>query len=389
MIPSELKVLQTEWFPDGYGSKTRCVQETVASYRLGEAQADDVDHAVTIMFEGHVQAGSEELVYNSRTQQGFAGSREVLEQVNPSGASGALQPESHGQGLWQYDIYALKSIEADIDGQPASYVVATARTYPFLQAMAKLWPLYLAGLGVALALALLMGRALLRVNRRERQLDESRQALLAAVAHELKNPLSIIRGYSEGLKEDIAAEKRSDYLDTIIDETERMDDMVVEMLALTRLANDGYTLRQEPVDMLALMQRVCQRYQRQIDDKRLQVTLEAQQPVMVTAEARLLEQATANLLSNAIRHTPETGRITITLTPQALTVANEGPTIEAAHWPHLFEPFYKAEGDRERKDNGSGLGLAIVQAIARVHGMTVDGRNEETGVAFTLHFKAS
>ena len=90
--------------------------------------------------------------------------------------------------------------------------------------MRMLWPVYLAGLIVAVFLAGLMAWQLNKLQRRQQQLEDSRQALMVAVAHELKNPLSVIKNYSEGLLEDIAQEKRDEYLRVIIDETEHCPD---------------------------------------------------------------------------------------------------------------------------------------------------------------------
>lgn len=388
LVASELYITEETWRTGESGNSYLLGREQKSVYPLSEPHPDDelIDYC---QLEGgsYWPSGSTRPVYNSRVQQGFRDSAQVLDWVKSELAAekGQIISGGRGKGFWAYDIYALQASDAVIEGQELGYIIATARTYPVWQAMRALWPLYLVGLAVALALAGLMGRQLLKMQRQSQQLEDSRQALMIAVAHELKNPLSVIKSYSEGLLENIAQDKRDDYLQVIIDETERMDQMVVELLSLTRLKSAEASLRKETLSLEELLQSVGARYAHQIEERQLQLDIQVEPGAAVLAEGRLMEQAVGNLLANAIRHTPDGGRITITADKAELTVANQGPRIDEDKWPHLFEPFYKTEADRSRA-GGTGLGLALVRAIMELHGMEAGGRNLEDGVAFTLYF---
>lgn len=397
-VASELYVIEKTWqmtvSEDGKSASGRLVEtkdQPVAQYTLGERHPEDkIEDYCLLEAESYWPVGANELLYNGRVQQAFRDSEQLFEQVvnrfKSEGENGQISSAAWGEGFWTCDIFALRACGAEVEGQQIGYIIATARTYPIWQAMRMLWPVYLAGLIVAVLLAGLMAWQLTKLQRRQKQLEDSRQALLVAVAHELKNPLSVIKSYSEGLLEDIAQDKRDDYLRVIIDETEQLDQMVVELLSLTRLTTAGETLRKEAVDLNTLVQKLGDRYQHALLERQLHLAIDIAPQTLILADERLLEQAVANLLSNAINYSPAGGEITITADADQLTVANQGPQIADDQWPHLFEPFYKAEDDRSRTGQGTGLGLAIVQAIAQLHDMTADGQNRDDGVAFTLHF---
>ena len=387
-MASELYLVEETWRTGTDNNGYLLDREQIAVYPLGTPSADDepIDHCELVV-ESYWPSGAAGPIYNSRVQQGFQDSAQVLDWAKNelTTENGRWISGGRGHGFWTYDIFALKASDASIEGQELGYVIATARTYPIWQAMRTLWPLYLLGLVIALALAGLMGRQLTRLQRQSQQLEDSRQALMIAVAHELKNPLSVIRNYSEGLLEDIAQDKRQAYLQVIIEETEQMDQMVVELLSLTRLTSAEASLHKEMLALDELLPSVCARYQHQIAEQQLELAVQVEPGAAVEADRRLLEQAVGNLLANAIRHTPKGGRITITANQQQLTVVNEGEQIAQDKWPHLFEPFYKAEEDRSRA-GGTGLGLALVRAIMELHGMQVSGCNLDDGVAFRLDF---
>ena len=397
LVASELYVIEETWqmteSKDGKSISGELVERKdrpIAHYILGERHPEDEIMNCHLEVESYWPVGAFSSVYNSRIQQAYHDSEQLFEQAvnrfKSEGENGQIASAGWGEGFWAYDIYALKYCDAEVEGQPIGYIIATARTYPIWQTMRMLWPVYLAGLIVAVFLAGLMAWQLNKLQRRQQQLEDSRQALMVAVAHELKNPLSVIKNYSEGLLEDIAQEKRDEYLRVIIDETEQLDQMVVELLSLTRLTTAGETLRKEAVDLNTLVQKLGDRYQHALQERQLHLAIDIAPQTLILADERLLEQAVANLLSNAINYSPAGGEITITADADQLTVANQGPQIADDQWPHLFEPFYKAEDDRSRTGQGTGLGLAIVQAIAQLHDMTADGQNRDDGVAFTLHF---
>jgi two-component system sensor histidine kinase BaeS len=207
--------------------------------------------------------------------------------------------------------------------------------------------------------------------------DRSRRQLLADVSHELMTPLTAIRGYAETLTlpqfgPDSADGKRS--VRVIREEVERIERLVGDLLDLARYDAGGVSFVHETVSIAELFDRVVARHAHAAEEKqvRIDVTLPDEE-MTVDGDARRLEQALQNLASNALRHTPPGGTISVSADQREgrtwLRVADTGAGIPAEHVPYVFDRFYKA--DAARTDSGSGLGLSIVKAIVERHGGTV------------------
>jgi len=221
--------------------------------------------------------------------------------------------------------------------------------------------------------------------------DRTRRQLLADVSHELKTPLAAIRGYVETLAMpevslDDATRRR--YLDIVGDETIKLERIVQDLLDLARLESGGLTLTCEAVPVARLYQRVADRHERELIEK--QITLEtriAPGTGDVWADPARLEQALQNLVANALRHTPDGGRIVLAAEPSGekmrLVVRDSGGGISEEHLPRIFDRFYKADASRSDpySKTGSGLGLSIVKATIERHGGTVSAANAPGGGA--------
>jgi len=221
--------------------------------------------------------------------------------------------------------------------------------------------------------------------------DESRRRLLADVSHELMTPLAAIRGYVETMAmPDLKLENatRQRYLQIVTEETERMEHIIGDLLDLARVEGGAGGWKRDPVPVTALFERVQDRHDPVLARK--QVTLEFQIAPGVDAvvgDANRLEQAIQNLAANAVRHTPEGGRIRLTAdrVPGGvrLGVEDSGPGIPPEHLPRIFDRFYKVDVSRAGTalPSGSGLGLSIVQAIVKRHGGTIEAVNVPDGGA--------
>jgi signal transduction histidine kinase len=221
--------------------------------------------------------------------------------------------------------------------------------------------------------------------------DRTRRQLLADVSHELKTPLAAIRGYVETLSMPevrLDDETRRRYLDIVGDETIKLDRIVQDLLDLARLESGGLTLTCEAVPVARLCQRVADRHERELIEK--QIALETNiAPGLsdVWGDPARLEQALQNLVANALRHTPDGGRITLAAEPAGeqvrLVVRDSGGGIPEDHLPRIFDRFYKADASRTDpySKTGSGLGLSIVKAIIERHGGTVSAANIPGGGA--------
>jgi signal transduction histidine kinase len=211
--------------------------------------------------------------------------------------------------------------------------------------------------------------------------DRIRRQLLADVSHELMTPLTAIRGYAETLSLTPfapASPQGQRAVRIIHEEGERIERLVGDLLDLARFEAGGISLACETVVVSDLFSRVIERHARSAEEKGVAIESRLPQSTLtVVGDAHRLEQALQNLASNALRHTPLGGRITLSGERRdasvVLRVADTGAGIAPDHLPHVFDRFYKA--DQSRSQSGSGLGLSIVKAIVERHGGTIGVRS--------------
>lgn len=218
------------------------------------------------------------------------------------------------------------------------------------------------------------------------------QDLTRAVAHELKTPLAVLRSHAEALLEDIDPAKREHYLAVIMEESDRMDALVRELLDLSRLEAGAETLRPEDVDLEELVRRIFARLERPLAEKGCRLSLDLA-AVRVRGDCEKLERAVANYASNALRHCSPGGEVRVKLTGPGgwarIAVENDGENIPAAELPRLFETFYRGDSARSRDSGGAGLGLAIVRGMANLHGGRCGAENLPGGVRFWMEVPAA
>ena len=234
-------------------------------------------------------------------------------------------------------------------------------------------------------------RALRGEVERERELDRQRMAFFNAASHELKTPVTILKGQLSGMLEGVGVyQDRDKYLLRSLQTTGRMENLIGEMLAISRMESGAAALRQETVDLSALTAGRLQQ-DAELFRQREQELVSALTPgVLVTGDPSLLGRAVGNLLSNAALYSPQGARIRVWCGFRdgrpALTVENTGARIPEEALPHLFEAFYRTENSRNRSTGGSGLGLYLVKMILDRHGAECAIENTEDGVKVTAQF---
>lgn len=219
-----------------------------------------------------------------------------------------------------------------------------------------------------------------------REAEEQRRQMSSNIAHELKTPLAVIRSYAEGLQEHIAEEKRDKYLEVIVGETERMDELVLEMLELSRLEAGRVKLARDVCDLSALTHSVFEKLEPAAEAKELTITYELQKDCLFSADEARILQVIGNFASNALRYTPVGGHIWVRTSMArgyvSLAVENTSPHLSDEVLSKVWERFWRAEEARSEKS--SGLGLAIAKSIVELHGGKCSAENTEKGVEFAF-----
>ncbi len=222
----------------------------------------------------------------------------------------------------------------------------------------------------------------------ERQLDRMRKEFVANVSHELRTPISIIQGYADGLKLNIAADesKRNYYSDIIMDEADRMNRLVSDLLELSQYESGAIKLSLSSFDLPEMVRKITSRC---LDPEMLEsVDFELQEGALAYADERRVEQVLINFINNAVEHLEPEGRIKVSVESSSdssswiLSITNDGNPIPADSLPYIWDSFYRADKARSRENGRYGLGLSIVKAIQTMHGRSFGARNLDGKVMF-------
>lgn len=227
---------------------------------------------------------------------------------------------------------------------------------------------------------------------RRKELEQQRRNFFIAVSHELKTPLTILKGQIENMilgYGDYADHEK--YLPQAFDSAERIEQLVREIIAITKTENTDISGSLCEVSLAETVSETVETIAPLAEEKHISIHNNMQGDITLTVDRKLWSKALSNVIGNAVRHSPEGAEVFITLgtadDKQALTVTNTGASIPEEDLPHMFTPFYRADKSRNRATGGSGLGLYIVKTILDLHGMTCAVENTQQGVAFHIYLK--
>lgn len=218
---------------------------------------------------------------------------------------------------------------------------------------------------------------------RMRQLEEMRREFVANVSHELKTPITAIKGFVETICDgDGSPADTERFLKIVLKQANRLNDIVDDLLALSRIEQEEehHEIELHPGPLAPVVQNCIEAGAMKAKEKGLALILQCDTPISLRMNPRLLEQAVSNLLINAIKYSHEQSEIRLTASKAGeealIQVQDFGCGIAKEHLPRLFERFYRSDKARSRKLGGTGLGLAIVKHIVQAHGGTVSVESE-------------
>jgi signal transduction histidine kinase len=239
-----------------------------------------------------------------------------------------------------------------------------------------------------------VGRLASAFNDMAQQVNRSYRTLrdfLANVSHELKTPLTSIQGFSQAMS-DGSLTQPEDYAEAgriVNDEAVRMRSLVDDLLYLSQVDRGEFTVQLEPTWPNELLEATYERFIRRASQENVNLQVLPRQTPRIQADGRRLEQALANIVDNAVRHTPEGGSVTLRSVADngnvRLSVHNTGSVIPADALAHVFDRFFQADPEGANADANTGLGLAITKEIVEAHGGHVDVKSTETeGTEFAI-----
>jgi two-component system heavy metal sensor histidine kinase CusS len=226
------------------------------------------------------------------------------------------------------------------------------------------------------------------------RLEEGVQRLsgfAADLAHDMRTPVNTLMVQTQvALSRPRTVEEYQALMASNLEEYERLARMIENTLFLARADNAQLGLQREPLDVRAELERIGEYFEGLADDGGVALLLELPPEARLQADAVLFQRAVNNLVSNAIRHTPRGGRVTLAVHSTgeelAVSVRNTGEGIAAEHLSHIFDRYYRADPARPASSSSAGLGLSIVRAIMSLHGGSVTAASLPGETCFTLHF---
>lgn len=223
------------------------------------------------------------------------------------------------------------------------------------------------------------------------KIDEMRKQFISDVSHELKTPIALIQGYAEGLIENVNTdeESRKFYAEVILDETNKMDTLVKQLLELMKLEYGKREFNNTKFDIIELIREVIRKCDVILKEKDIKVDFDDSKSVYVFADDFYIEQVITNYFTNAIKHVRQVNnenKIEIKVeeinNKIRICIFNTGENIPEEDINKIWQRFYKRDTSRNREDGGTGIGLALVRAIMNIYKNNYGVQNKENGVEF-------
>lgn len=230
-----------------------------------------------------------------------------------------------------------------------------------------------------------------------KKLEQMRKDFVANVSHELKTPVTSIKGFSETLLDGAMEDRKAleAFLRIILQESDRLQSLIQDLLDLSKIEQQGFSLSIKHYDLTASLDEVLAIVQKKASEKEIKLVYEkTNDPVMIEADADRLKQVFLNLITNAIAYTPKGGTIFLSLAELqskiVIKIKDTGIGIEKKEIPRIFERFYRVDKARSRNSGGTGLGLAIVKHLVEAHKGNIIVKSEVgNGTTFIIELNKS
>lgn len=230
-----------------------------------------------------------------------------------------------------------------------------------------------------------------------KHLEQMRQDFVANVSHELRTPITSIKGFSETLLDGNLKDEKvlRDFLTIILNESDRLQALIQELLELSKIENQEFSLTLTKLDINSLLADTITMFTRKAEEKGVHLQLEdTKESIIIDGDLHRLKQVFINLISNAINYTPTSGSVTVSVREDAknvyVKVKDTGIGIENEEIPRIFERFYRVDRARSRNSGGTGLGLAIVKHLVEAHKGYIRVKSKVgKGTSFTVQLKKS
>jgi signal transduction histidine kinase len=226
-------------------------------------------------------------------------------------------------------------------------------------------------------------------------MTQERNDFLASISHELKTPLTYIKGYTDIIqKRDLPREEQENYLNIILEETTRLSDLIKELFELAKIDKNTFVIQMKRINLREFLSKINSKLSPAFSEKHMTLDISCPDELYLMADPVRLEQIFLNLLDNAMKYSHEGAKTDIKVVRNSdylhITITDNGKGIPEKDLSHIFNRFYRVDKSRTRALGGSGLGLAIVKELVQAHGGKIKVKSEENvGTEFEITLKGA
>lgn len=219
--------------------------------------------------------------------------------------------------------------------------------------------------------------AITKLSKDLKQLKSARNEFLASIAHEIRTPLTYIKGYADIIhRGDLSQEEKGQYIKIIWEEADHLTELIKNLFQLAQMDQHNFTIKRRYVSFYEYLQEVVHRMRPSLTSKNIAIQVHCPKEIIAFIDPERFQQVLVNLIENAKKHSDEGSMITVDVKQKKghvfMTIADEGEGIPQEDLPYIFDRLYRAEKSRSRGSGGTGLGLAITKEIVEAHGGTID-----------------
>jgi signal transduction histidine kinase len=259
-------------------------------------------------------------------------------------------------------------------------MIIIATFHPWLSAMKELKQIYLLIAALGALSIYIVSRNILKTYEKQKELADTKNSFITAMAHDLKTPLTVIKGYSENLLDNEDQAKKNDFLSKIINKTDEVNDIVGNMLDLSRIDSDGFELQRKEVVFNDLLSEIFERYLPVMEEKQLTYSVNHKGQFVVVGDERYLEKMLSNLIDNAVSYAEAGSRIKVEIDQNRLSISNKSDSIPEDKMKHIFEFSTGTKGHY-------GFGLYFAKKVADIHDLLLSIENDTDGVNVSISKK--
>ena len=259
--------------------------------------------------------------------------------------------------------------------------------YPWHAAVAYMKYVYLYGLILMAACMLKTLHTTRKAYKKQEELEQTRRDFTNAIAHELKTPLSIIRNLAENMEREQSEEKNSYYRSETIRQTEIMDELVQEMIFISKMDSDKVKKVLVPVSVAEIVEEQLSKLEPQMKEMNIRTEFEKENDFIIHGDKSYLEKAIFNLLENAVSHNRKDGKISLWIDKNICRIENTADAIPDEDIPHIYDMFFTGNKSRNSEKKHNGLGLYLAKRIFDMYDVELEVKNTDIGVKTEFRVK--